>query len=79
MKTLTLALDDELYAALEEQAGITGLPISDIATEALELWLMAGELDETELAEIDAALRDLEESGEAEEFFRNIRQELDAE
>ena len=40
MKTLTLALDDYLYAALEEQAGITGRPINDLAAEAIELWLV---------------------------------------
>ena len=61
MKTLTL--DDRLYSALEEQAETTGRAIDELATEAIELWLAVGDLDEEELAEIEAAVRDWEENG----------------
>ena len=77
MKTLTLTLDDRLYSALEEQAETTGRAIDELAAEAIELWLVVGDLDEEELAEIEAAVRDWEENGgmEAEEFFRSVREE----
>ena len=66
MKTLTL--DDKLYSALEEYSEETGRPISDLAAEAIESWL---------LAEIEAAEREHQEKGgmEAGEFFRNLRKE----
>ena len=75
MKTLTL--DDELYSALEEQAQAQGRSISDLAAEAIESWLYDDELDEEELAEIEAAERDWQENGgmEAGEFFRKVRKE----
>ena len=75
MKTLTL--DDELYFALEEQAQATGRAVADLAAEAIESWLSDAELDEEELAEIEAAERDWQENGgmEAGEFFREVREE----
>ncbi len=75
MKILTL--DDRLYSALEEQSEATGRPISDLAAEAIESWLFDDELDEAELAEIEAVERDWRENGgmEAGEFFRSVRKE----
>ena len=73
----TLPLDDKLDSALEEYSEETGRPISDLAAEAIESWLLDEELDEAELAEIEAVERDWQENGgmEAGEFFRNLRKE----
>ncbi len=73
----TLALDDKLYSALEEYSEETGRPISDLAAEAIKSWLLDDELDEAELAKIEAAEREYQEKGgmEAGEFFRNLREE----
>ncbi len=75
MKTLTL--NDKLYSALEEYSEETGRPISELAAEAIESWLSDEELDEAELAEIEAVERDWQENGgmEAGEFFRSLRKE----
>ena len=77
MKTLTLTLDDDLYASLQEHAALTGRTSSDLATEAIESWLFDDELDEAELAEIEAAEREYQEKGgmEAGAFFRSLRKE----
>ena len=73
----TLALDDELYAALQKQAETTGHTVDELAAEAIGLWLAVSDLNDEELAEIErrAARVAEEESGgiEAEEFFRNVR------
>ena len=73
----TLPLDDKLYSALKEYSEETGRPISDLAAEAIESWLLEEELDETELAQIEAAEREYQEEGgmEAGEFFRSLRKE----
>ncbi len=73
----TLDLDDELYSALQKQAETTGHTVDELAAEAIGLWLAVSNLDDEELAEIDAALREWEERGdpEAEEFFRSVREE----
>ena len=75
MKTLTV--NDELYSDLEELAQAQGRPVSELAAEAIESWLYDDELDEEELAEIEAAERDWQENGgmEAGEFFRQVRKE----
>lgn len=76
MKTLTV--NDELYSDLEEMAQAQGRPISDLAAEAIESWIYDDELDEEELAKIEAAERDWQENGgmEAGEFFRAVRKEM---
>ena len=73
----TLALNEDLYSALEEHSEETGRPISDIAAEAIESWLFDDELDEAELAQIEAAEREYQEKGgmEAGAFFRSLRKE----
>ena len=57
MKTLTL--DDKLYSALR---GVLrrdrDAPSENWSTEAIESWLFDDELDEAELAEIEAVQRD---------------------
>ena len=75
MKTLTV--NDELYSDLEELAQAQGRSTSDLAAEAIESWIYDDELDEEELAEIEAAERDWQENGgmEAGEFFRQVRKE----
>ena len=73
----TLMLDDKLYMALEEEAVKAGRPVSELLTEAVEQWLSDAELDESELAEIEASDREWRENGgvEASEFFAKVRRE----
>ena len=73
----TLALNEDLYSALEERSEETGRPINDLAAEAIQSWLFDDELDEAELAEIEAAEREYQEKGgmEAGAFFRSLRKE----
>ncbi len=66
MKTLTLALDDDLYALLNEQAATTGRTINDIATEALDTWILTSLFDDEEIALLDAALREPEQNDDTE-------------
>ncbi len=73
MKTLTL--DDDLYAALQEQAETAGRSVDDIAAEAITIWLIEVAVDEAELevAE-DAELFWEEDDGvEDEEFFHSLK------
>ena len=73
----TLALNDQLYSALEEHSEETGRPINDLAAEAIQSWLSDEELDESELAQIEAAEREYQEKGgmEVAAFFRSLRKE----
>ena len=75
MKTLTI--DDKLYSALQERSEETERPIGELVSEAIESWLSDEELDEAELADIEAAEREYQEKGgmEAGTFFRSLRKE----
>ncbi len=75
MKTLTL--EDDLYAALEEEAYKVGRTVGEIVAEAASSWLADAELDEGERAEIDAARAEAAEVGgmEADEFFDQLLKE----
>lgn len=54
----TLPIDDKLYSALQERAEETGRPISELATDAIKIWLLGLKASETELAKIEAAEHD---------------------
>ena len=75
MKTLTL--EDDLYAAMEEEARRSGCTVGEIVSEAFSSWLADAELDEGERAEIDAARAEAAEVGgmEADEFFDQFLKE----
>ena len=75
MKTLTLTLDDDLYAALQEQAEMAGRSVDDIAAEAITIWLIEVAVDEAELeAPEDADLFWEDDEGVGnEEFFQSLK------
>ncbi len=62
MKTLTVALGDDLYYLLHEHAAMTGRTVNEIVTEALDTWIVASIFDDEELAQIADILHDLEET-----------------
>ncbi len=73
----TLSIDDKLYSALQERSEETERPIGELVSEAIQSWLSDEELDEAELADIEAAEREYQEKGgmEAGAFFRSLRKE----
>ena len=73
----TLALDDKLHIALEEEAVKSGRPVDELLTEAVEQWLSDAAMDEADLGKIEAADREWSENGgvEAGEFFSKVRKE----
>ena len=66
MKTLTVALDDSLYAAIHEHAALTGRTVNELVTEALDTWIIASIFDDEELDQIADILHDLEETDDPE-------------
>ena len=75
MKTLTLTLDDDLYAALQEQAEMAGRSVDELAAEAIAIWLFEVLVDDAELEVTeDADLFGEEDDGVGdEEFFQSLR------
>ena len=74
MKHVTVLFEDEeLYAAMEEEAARRQLPLQTVITEALREWLESQE-DAELLPAVDAALAEWREKGgiEAAEFFRKL-------
>ena len=70
----TLALEDGLYAALEEEAQRVGCTVGGIVSEAVSSWLADAELDQNERSEIESARVEAAEVGgmEADEFFDQL-------
>ena len=66
MKTLTVALGDDLYSLLHEHAAMTGRTVNELVTEALDTWIVASIFDDEELAQIADILHDLEETDDPE-------------
>ena len=66
MKTLTIALGDDLYALLHEHAAMTGRTVNDLVTEALDTWIVASIFDDEELAQLADILHDLEQTDDPE-------------
>ncbi len=62
----TIALDDDLYLALQEHAEDTGRPIDELATDAIKIWLLGLEISKTELAKIETTERDRQKKGDSQ-------------
>ena len=75
MKTLTIT--DELYSALEEAANRSGQTVSDMALEAIQIWLDDVAADEADREEIESARTEAAEQGgvEFEAFFSELLDE----
>ena len=72
MKTITVT--DELYLALEEAANRSGQTVSDLALEAIQVWLDDIAADEADREKIEAARSEAAEQGgiEFETFFADL-------
>ena len=69
MKTMTV--DDSLYGALEAAADRNGMPLQELANEAIASWLADAETDTADHAAIEQARAEAAKQGgiEFETFF----------
>ena len=74
MKTLTVT--DEMYSALEEAANRSGQTVSDLVSEAIQVWLDDVAADEADREKIEAAGLEAAEKGgvELEAFLSNLQE-----
>ena len=73
----TLVLEDDLYAALEEEAHRAGCTVGEVVAVVVSSWLADAELDEKERTKIEAARVEAAEMGgiEVDEFFDQLLRE----